>query len=116
LTTQKAGVVSSLATKEAELAAAKVKLDNLTATATTAQNAVNAQMRAIETATAELAAVVAKGDAAQEVVDAAEKKVADARTELLRLEGVAKTADTNAAAATAAVVKAEENLRLASRA
>jgi hypothetical protein len=47
------------------------------------------------------------------LVDAAEKKLADARAALPGLEATAKTADTNAAAATAAVVKAEENLRLA---
>ncbi len=116
LNTQKAGVESSLATKRGELAAAKTRLENLTATAATAQNAVNAQMAAIETATKELGVLVAQGDAAQVLVDAAEKKLADARAALPGLEATAKTADTNAAAATAAVVKAEENLRLTSRA
>ena len=100
-------------TKEADLAAAKTRLDSATAAATTAQNKVNAQVAAIETATQELAGLVAQGDAAQALVDAAEKKLADARAALPGLEATAKTADTNAAAATAAVVKAEENLRLA---
>jgi phytoene/squalene synthetase len=72
---------------------------------------VNNQVTAIEKATQELAGLVAQGDAAQALVDAAEKNLADARAALPALEATAKTADTNAAAATYAVVKAEENLR-----